>query len=233
MTQDRVVIFDTTLRDGEQSPGATMTHAEKLEIAGLLDDMGVDIIEAGFPIASEGDFNAVSEIAKNTESSIICGLARAQFGDIDRCWEAVQHARRPRIHTFIGTSPLHRAIPNLTMDEMAERIEQTVTHARNLCDNIQWSPMDATRTELDYLYRVVEIAIKSGATTINIPDTVGYTAPRESAELIKKLIKNVPGADSVVFATHCHNDLGMATANSLAAVEAGARQIECTVNGLG
>ncbi|MDG2056977.1 MAG: 2-isopropylmalate synthase [Tateyamaria sp.] len=233
MTQDRVVIFDTTLRDGEQSPGATMTHAEKLEIAGLLDDMGVDIIEAGFPIASEGDFNAVSEIAKNADSSVICGLARAQFGDIDRCWEAVKHARQPRIHTFIGTSPLHRAIPNLSKDEMAERIEQTVTHARNLCDNVQWSPMDATRTELDYLYRVVEIAIKSGATTINIPDTVGYTAPRESADLIRKLLENVPGADSVVFATHCHNDLGMATANSLAAVEAGARQIECTINGLG
>ncbi|MDG1183052.1 MAG: 2-isopropylmalate synthase [Tateyamaria sp.] len=233
MTQDRVVIFDTTLRDGEQSPGATMTHAEKLEIAGLLDDMGVDIIEAGFPIASEGDFNAVSEIAKNADTSVICGLARAQFGDIDRCWEAVKHARQPRIHTFIGTSPLHRAIPNLSKDEMAERIEQTVTHARNLCDNVQWSPMDATRTELDYLYRVVEIAIKSGATTINIPDTVGYTAPRESADLIRKLLENVPGADSVVFATHCHNDLGMATANSLAAVEAGARQIECTINGLG
>ncbi|MEX0366580.1 MAG: 2-isopropylmalate synthase [Ruegeria sp.] len=233
MTQDKVVIFDTTLRDGEQSPGATMTHAEKLEIAGLLDDMGVDIIEAGFPIASEGDFNAVSEIAKNAENAVICGLARAQFGDIDRCWEAVKHAKRPRIHTFIGTSPLHRAIPNLTMDEMAERIEQTVTHARNLCDNVQWSPMDATRTELDYLYRVVEIAIKAGATTINIPDTVGYTAPRESADLIRKLIENVPGADEIVFATHCHNDLGMATANSLAAVEAGARQIECTINGLG
>jgi 2-isopropylmalate synthase len=233
MTQDRVVIFDTTLRDGEQSPGATMTHAEKLEIAGLLDDMGVDIIEAGFPIASEGDFNAVSEIAKNADTSVICGLARAQFGDIDRCWEAVKHARQPRIHTFIGTSPLHRAIPNLSKDEMAERIEQTVTHARNLCDNVQWSPMDATRTELDYLYRVVEIAIKSGATTINIPDTVGYTAPRESADLIRKLLENVPGADGVVFATHCHNDLGMATANSLAAVEAGARQIECTINGLG
>jgi 2-isopropylmalate synthase len=233
MTQDRVVIFDTTLRDGEQSPGATMTHAEKLEIAGLLDDMGVDIIEAGFPIASEGDFNAVSEIAKNAENAVICGLARAQLGDIDRCWEAVKHARQPRIHTFIGTSPLHRAIPNLTMDEMAERIEQTVTHARNLCDNVQWSPMDATRTELDYLYRVVKIAIKCGATTINIPDTVGYTAPRESAELIRKLLENVPGADEVVFATHCHNDLGMATANSLAAVEAGARQIECTINGLG
>lgn len=232
-SQDRVVIFDTTLRDGEQSPGATMTHAEKLEIAGLLDDMGVDIIEAGFPIASEGDFNAVSEIAKNATNSVICGLARAQIGDIDRCWEAVKHAEKPRIHTFIGTSPLHRAIPNLTLDEMAERIEQTVTHARNLCDNVQWSPMDATRTELDYLYRVVEIAIKAGATTINIPDTVGYTAPRESADLIRKLIENVPGADTITFATHCHNDLGMATANSLAAVEAGARQIECTVNGLG
>ena len=231
--QDRVVIFDTTLRDGEQSPGAAMPHAEKLEIAGLLDDMGVDIIEAGFPIASEGDFNAVSEIAKNADNAVICGLARAQLGDIDRCWEAVKHAKRPRIHTFIGTSPLHRAIPNLTMDEMAERIEQTVTHARNLCDNVQWSPMDATRTELDYLYRVVEIAIKAGATTINIPDTVGYTAPRESADLIAKLIENVPGADEVIFATHCHNDLGMATANSLAAVEAGARQIECTINGLG
>ena len=233
MTKDRVVIFDTTLRDGEQSPGATMTHAEKLEIAGLLDEMGVDIIEAGFPIASEGDFAAVSEIAKQTENAVICGLARAQLGDIDRCWEAVKHAKHPRIHTFIGTSPLHRAIPNLTMDEMAERIEQTVTHARNLCDNVQWSPMDATRTEMDYLCRVVEIAIKCGATTINIPDTVGYTAPRESADLIRDLIERVPGADEVVFATHCHNDLGMATANSLAAVEAGARQIECTINGLG
>ncbi|EAP81539.1 2-isopropylmalate synthase [Sulfitobacter sp. NAS-14.1] len=231
--QDRVLIFDTTLRDGEQSPGATMTHAEKIEIAGLLDEMGVDVIEAGFPIASEGDFAAVSEIAKLSKNSVICGLARAQFGDIDRCYEAVKHAAQPRIHTFIGTSPLHRAIPNLTMDEMAEHIHETVTHARNLCDNVQWSPMDATRTELDYLYRVVEIAIKAGATTINIPDTVGYTAPRESADLIRKLLENVPGADEIVFATHCHNDLGMATANSLAAVEAGARQIECTINGLG
>ncbi|MFG6592092.1 2-isopropylmalate synthase [Sulfitobacter sp. 1A12157] len=231
--QDRVLIFDTTLRDGEQSPGATMTHAEKLEIAQLLDEMGVDIIEAGFPIASEGDFKAVSEIARQSQNAVICGLARAQLGDIDRCWEAVKHAAQPRIHTFIGTSPLHRAIPNLTKDEMADRIHETVSHARNLCDNVQWSPMDATRTELDYLYRVVEIAIKAGATTINIPDTVGYTAPRESAELIAKLLENVPGADEIVFATHCHNDLGMATANSLAAVEAGARQIECTINGLG
>ncbi len=232
-TKDRVVIFDTTLRDGEQSPGATMTHAEKLEIAELLDDMGVDIIEAGFPIASEGDFRAVSEIAQRSKQSVICGLARAQYGDIDRCWEAVKQAAQPRIHTFIGTSPLHRAIPNLTKDEMADRIHDTVTHARNLCDNVQWSPMDATRTEWDYLCRTVEIAIKAGATTINIPDTVGYTAPVESAELIRKLIATVPGADEVIFATHCHNDLGMATANSLAAVAGGARQIECTINGLG
>ncbi|WP_413871132.1 2-isopropylmalate synthase [Albidovulum sp.] len=230
---NRVLIFDTTLRDGEQSPGATMTHDEKLEIAELLDEMGVDIIEAGFPIASEGDFEAVSAIARQTRNAVICGLARAQFKDIDRCWEAVRHAKRPRIHTFIGTSPLHRAIPNLTMDEMADRIHETVSHARNLCDNVQWSPMDATRTEHDYLCRVVEIAIRAGATTINIPDTVGYTAPRESADLIRMLRERVPGADGIVFATHCHNDLGMATANALAAVAAGARQIECTINGLG
>ena len=231
--QPRVMIFDTTLRDGEQSPGATMTHDEKLEIATLLDEMGVDIIEAGFPIASEGDFAAVSEIAKLAKTSTICGLARANYKDIDRCWEAVRHARSPRIHTFIGTSPLHRAIPNLDMDQMAERIHDTVSHARNLCDNVQWSPMDATRTEHDYLCRVVEIAIKAGASTINIPDTVGYTAPRESADLIRMLLERVPGADSIIFATHCHNDLGMATANALAAVDAGARQIECTINGLG
>jgi 2-isopropylmalate synthase len=233
MDQNKVIIFDTTLRDGEQSPGATMTHEEKLELAGMLDDMGVDIIEAGFPIASEGDFKAVADIAKTIQNSVVCGLARANIGDIDRCWEAVKHARAPRIHTFIGTSPLHRAIPNLTQDEMADRIHETVTHARNLCDNVQWSPMDATRTEWDYLCRTIEIAILAGATTINIPDTVGYTAPVESADLIKRLIETVPGAQDVVFATHCHNDLGMATANALAAVAGGARQIECTINGLG
>ena len=230
---DHVLIFDTTLRDGEQSPGATMTHDEKLEIAEMLDDMGVDIIEAGFPIASEGDFRAVSEIAMRAKDAVICGLSRANFKDIDRCWEAVKHARQPRIHTFIGTSPLHRAIPNLTKDEMAERIHDCVTHARNLCDNVQWSSMDATRTEFDYLCRTIDIAIKAGATTINIPDTVGYTAPGESADLIRRLINTVPDADKVIFATHCHNDLGMATANALAAVEGGARQIECTINGLG
>lgn len=231
--QDRVLIFDTTLRDGEQSPGATMSHTEKLEIAGLLDEMGVDIIEAGFPIASEGDFLAVSEIAKNAKNAVICGLARANFGDIDRAWEAVQHAPRGRIHTFIGTSPLHRDITALDMDGMVARIHDTVSHARNLCEDVQWSPMDATRTEHDFLCRVVETAIKAGATTINIPDTVGYTYPRESADLIRMLLERVPGADTITFATHCHNDLGMATANALAAVEAGARQVECTINGLG
>jgi 2-isopropylmalate synthase len=231
--QDRVLIFDTTLRDGEQSPGATMSHAEKLEIAAQLDEMGVDIIEAGFPIASDGDFAAVSEIAKNAKNSVICGLARANFTDIDRCWDAVRHAARPRIHTFIGTSPLHRDITALTQDQMIEKIAATVAHARNLSPDVQWSPMDATRTERDYLCRVVETAIKAGATTINIPDTVGYTYPRESADLIAMLLERVPGADTVIFATHCHNDLGMATANALAAVEAGARQIECTINGLG
>ena len=232
-TQPRVIIFDTTLRDGEQSPGATMTHDEKLEIASLLDEMGVDVIEAGFPIASEGDFAAVAEIAKRSKNSTICGLARANYKDIDRCWEAVKYAPSPRIHTFIGTSPLHRAIPNLTMDEMAVRIHDTVTHARNLCDNVQWSPMDATRTEDDYLCRVVEIAIKAGATTINIPDTVGYTYPMESAKIIRMLLERVPGADSIIFATHCHNDLGMATANTLSGVLGGARQVEVTVNGIG
>jgi 2-isopropylmalate synthase len=231
--QDRVLIFDTTLRDGEQSPGATMTHEEKLEIATLLDEMGVDIIEAGFPIASPGDFEAVRAIAAASRNAVICGLSRANFADIDRCWEAVRHARRPRIHTFIGTSPLHREITKLDPEGMIARIHETVTHARNLCDNVQWSPMDATRTEHDFLCRVVETAIKAGASTINIPDTVGYTAPRESAALIAMLRERVPGADTIIFATHCHNDLGMATANALAAVEAGARQIECTINGLG
>ncbi len=231
--QDRVLIFDTTLRDGEQSPGATMTLNEKIEIASMIDEMGVDIIEAGFPIASDGDFEAVTEIAKAAPNAVICGLARAVDADIDRCWDAVKNCSRPRIHTFIGTSPLHRDIPGLSQDEMADVIHSSVTRARNLCDNVQWSPMDATRTETDYLCRVVEIAIKAGATTINIPDTVGYTAPRESAEIIRMLIEKVPGADEIIFATHCHNDLGMATANSLAAVEAGARQIECTINGLG
>ena len=232
--RDRVMIFDTTLRDGEQSPGATMTLNEKLAIAQLLDEMGVDIIEAGFPIASDGDFEAVSQIARMAETSVICGLARAAKGDIDRAWAALEHAKKPRIHTFIGTSPLHREHQlQMDKDQVLRKIEETVSHARSLCENVQWSPMDATRTEADYLIETVKVAVERGATTINIPDTVGYTAPRESAQIIKDLLDNVPDLDKCIIATHCHNDLGMATANSLAAVEAGARQIECTINGLG
>ncbi|MEM1383749.1 MAG: 2-isopropylmalate synthase [Pseudomonadota bacterium] len=230
----RVKIFDTTLRDGEQSPGASMTLDEKRAIAKLLDEMGVDIIEAGFPIASEGDFEAVSAIAREAERATIAGLARANLRDIDRAWEALQHARRPRIHTFIGTSPLHREYQlSMTKEQVIERIAETVTHARSLTEDVQWSPMDATRTEPDYLVETVRVAIEAGATTINIPDTVGYTAPRESAEIIAMLRREVPQIEGVTISTHCHNDLGMATANALAAVEAGARQIECTINGLG
>ncbi|SDZ77444.1 2-isopropylmalate synthase [Rubrimonas cliftonensis] len=232
--RERVKIFDTTLRDGEQSPGASMTLDEKLRIAHLLAEMGVDIIEAGFPIASEGDFEAVSRIADQVRGAVICGLARASKKDIDRAWAALERADKPRIHTFIGTSPLHRA-HQLNMDkaQVLDRIHDTVTHARALCENVQWSPMDATRTEHDYLVETVNVAIAAGATTINIPDTVGYTAPRESAQLIAMLREKCTGVDGVTLATHCHNDLGMATANALAAVEAGARQIECTINGLG
>ncbi|WP_421722895.1 2-isopropylmalate synthase [Bauldia sp.] len=232
--RDRVVIFDTTLRDGEQSPGASMTLEEKLQIAELLDEMNVDIIEAGFPIASNGDFEAVSEIAKLVKTSVVCGLARANSADIDRAADAIKHAEQNRIHTFIGTSPLHRQY-QLQLDEDAvhERVVSSVTRARNYTDNVEWSPMDATRTEADFLCRTVEAAIKCGATTINIPDTVGYTSPAEFEALIKMLIERVPGADVVVFSTHCHNDLGLAVANSLAGVVGGARQIECSINGLG
>lgn len=232
--EDKIVIFDTTLRDGEQCPGATMTSEEKLQVAELLDDMGVDIIEAGFPIASEGDFESVTEIAKLARHSVICGLARANFGDIDRAGEAIKHARRGRIHTFIGTSPLHRQHQlQLSQDEVFERVVASVTRARGYTDDVEWSAMDATRTEHDYLCRVCEAAIKAGATTINIPDTVGYALPEEYFDLITMLRTRVPGMDKVVISTHCHDDLGLAVANSLAGVRAGARQIECTINGLG
>ena len=232
--KEKVLIFDTTLRDGEQSPGATMSLSEKIEIATLLDEMGVDIIEAGFPIASEGDFEAVSEISKVIKGASVCGLARANKVDIERCWRAIESAAKPRIHTFIGTSPLHREFQvRLSKEEVLEKVSETVQYARTLCKDVQWSPMDATRTEMDFLIQVVRVAIESGASTINIPDTVGYTAPRESAEIIKHLLSAIPGMREIIISTHCHNDLGMATANSLAAVEAGARQIECTINGLG
>ena len=232
--KNRVIIFDTTLRDGEQCPGATMTFEEKLQVAEILDEMGVDIIEAGFPIASDGDFEAVSEIAKLCKTSVVCGLARASFGDIDRAADAIRHAKRGRIHTFIGTSPLHRQYQlNLTQEQVHERVVASVTRARNATDDVEWSAMDATRTEHDYLCRVVEAAIKAGATTINIPDTVGYATPEEYYDLIIMLLNRVPGLDKVIISTHCHDDLGLAVANSLAGVRAGARQIECTINGLG
>ncbi len=231
---DRVYIFDTTLRDGEQSPGASMTLEEKLQVAEVLDEMGVDVIEAGFPIASNGDFEAVSEIAKRAKNSVICGLARASVKDIDRAAEAIKHAPRGRIHTFISTSPLHMKY-KLQMEPEAvyEKVISSVSHARTHTDDVEWSCEDGTRTEHDFLCRTVEAAIKAGATTINIPDTVGYSTPDEYFALIDMVRNRVPDSDKAIFSTHCHNDLGMAVANSLAGVKAGARQIECTINGLG
>ncbi|NIX76474.1 2-isopropylmalate synthase [Microvirga terricola] len=233
-SKDRVLIFDTTLRDGEQCPGATMTLEEKLEVADLLDAMGVDIIEAGFPIASNGDFEAVSLIAKRIKNATVAGLARAISADIARAGEAVRHAARPRIHTFVSTSPIHLAHQmRKTEEEVLEIITKTVTQARNLVDNIEWSAMDATRTPIDYLCRCVDAAIKAGATTINLPDTVGYATPDEYRAMFKAVRERVPNADKAIFSAHCHNDLGLAVANSLAALEGGARQIECTLNGIG
>ena len=232
--QDRVKIFDTTMRDGEQSPGASMTLPEKLQIAQLLDEMGVDIIEAGFPIASEGDFEAVTEVSKIVQSAMVCGLARSPLADIDRAFGALQHAKNPRIHTFIACSDLHMEYKlQMSRDQVLKEIEASVSHAKSLGVDVQWSPEDATRSDRDFLVTAVQTAIENGATTINIPDTVGYTAPGESADIIRMLKDRVPGIDAVTISTHCHNDLGMATANSLAAVLAGARQIECTINGLG
>jgi 2-isopropylmalate synthase len=232
--KDRVIIFDTTLRDGEQCPGATMTLEEKLDIAELLDQMGVDVIEAGFPIASVGDFEAVSEIARRVKRATVAGLARAANGDIDRAGEAVRHAARPRIHTFISTSPVHMKYKlQMEPEKVLDLVTASVTRARNLVDDVEWSAEDGTRTEIDFLCRCVEGAIKAGATTINIPDTVGYTTPDEYYALFRTVRERVPNADKAVFSVHCHNDLGMAVANSLAGVRGGARQIECTINGIG
>src|SRR5688572_14076066 len=232
--KDRVLIFDTTLRDGEQCPGATMTLEEKLQVADLLDAMGVDIIEAGFPIASNGDFEAVAEIARRTKTATVAGLARAIPADIARAGEAVRHAARPRIHTFVSTSPIHLAHQmRKSEDEVVEIILKTVAQARDLVEDVEWSAMDATRTPIDYLCRCVEAAIKAGATTINLPDTVGYATPDEYRAMFRSVRARVPGADKAVFSVHCHNDLGLAVANSLAGIEGGARQVECTVNGIG
>src|SRR5215510_4934056 len=225
----RVFMFDTTLRDGEQCPGATMTFEEKLEVAQFLDDMGVDIIEAGFPIASEGDFAAVSEIAKRVKRAVVCGLSRAGEADIDRAGEAVKGARRPRIHTFIATSPVHMKHKlQKTPEQVLELVHFQVSRARNWVEDVEWSAEDATRTEIDYLCRAVETAIKAGATTINLPDTVGYATPEEYFQMFRSVMERVPGSERAIFSVHCHNDLGMAVANSLAGVRAGARQVECT-----
>ncbi len=234
LSKDRVLIFDTTLRDGEQCPGATMTFEEKLEIADFLDAMGVDIIEAGFPIASDGDFEAVSAIARRIKRATVAGLARAGQKDIDRAGEAVKHAVKPRIHTFLSTSPVHMKYKlQKEPDEVLELVRSSVTRARNWVADVEWSAEDGTRTEMDFLCRCVEAAIHAGATTINIPDTVGYTTPDEYRQLFRTVRERVPNSDRAIFSVHCHNDLGMAVANTLAGLEGGARQIECTINGIG
>ncbi|MDC0194695.1 2-isopropylmalate synthase [Alphaproteobacteria bacterium] len=231
---EKIYIFDTTLRDGEQSPGASMNLEEKVQIAEILAEMKVDIIEAGFPIASNGDFEAVSEISKNIKGSTIAGLARAKIADIDRAWEAVRYADSPRIHTFIATSPIHMKYKLMKSEsEVLDSIKQTVTYARNLCSNVEWSCEDGGRSNLDFLYRCIELAISCGASTINIPDTVGYTLPSEFGSIFRYVRNNVPNIDKAILSTHTHNDLGLAVANSIAAIQEGARQVECTINGLG
>jgi 2-isopropylmalate synthase len=231
---ERVVIFDTTLRDGEQSPGCSMNLEEKLQVAHVLEEMGVDVIEAGFPIASKGDFEAVQAVAAAVKAARVAGLARATQRDIDRAAEALKGAAAPRIHTFISTSPLHMKFKlQMEPEDVHQAVIDSVSHARNLCDDVEWSPEDGTRTEHDFLCRCVESAIKAGAGTINIPDTVGYTIPEEFHALISMLKNRVPNIDKAVISVHCHNDLGLGVANSLAAVQAGARQVECTINGIG
>jgi 2-isopropylmalate synthase len=231
---DRIIIFDTTLRDGEQCPGASMTFEEKLQVAELLDAMGVDVIEAGFPIASQGDFDSVQEIARRSKNATIAGLARAIPADIARAGDAVLPAAKPRIHTFVSTSPIHLAHQmRKSEDEVIGIILATVKQARNLVEDVEWSAMDATRTPIDYLCRCVEAAISMGATTINLPDTVGYATPDEYRAMFEAVRNRVPNADKAIFSVHCHDDLGLAVANSLAGVQGGARQIECTINGLG
>jgi 2-isopropylmalate synthase len=245
MSEGYVRIFDTTLRDGEQSPGATMTSAEKLEVAKGLARLGVDVIEAGFPAASPDDLHAVQSIAEtvgaapipgrpDAEPPIICGLARATKGDIDKTAEAVRPAKHGRIHTFLATSPIHREHKlRMSKAEVLAKVREMVAYARTLCADIEFSPEDAGRTEMDFLYEVLTVAIEAGATTLNIPDTVGYTMPHEFGERIRLLKENVPGIDDVVISVHCHNDLGLATANSLAGVLGGARQVEVAINGIG
>ncbi|AOU98399.1 2-isopropylmalate synthase [Acidihalobacter yilgarnensis] len=234
MSNDRLIIFDTTLRDGEQSPGASMTRDEKVRIAKVLERMRVDVIEAGFPIASPDDFEGVSAVARAVTDSVVCGLARALERDIDRAGEALKHANAGRIHTFIATSPIHMTHKlRMQPDQVVEQAVKAVRHARRYTDDVEFSAEDAGRSEVDFLCRIIEATIEAGARTINIPDTVGYNLPAQFGSLIEALMTRVPNADKAVFSVHCHNDLGLAVANSLSAVQAGARQVECTINGLG
>ncbi|MGQ7959228.1 2-isopropylmalate synthase [Pseudomonas sp. SP16.1] len=233
-SNDRVIIFDTTLRDGEQSPGASMTGEEKLRIAKALERLRVDVIEAGFAIASPGDFAAVKAIADNIKDSTVCSLSRAVDADIERAAEALKGANSGRIHTFIATSPIHMQYKlRMQPDDVVAQAVRAVKKARNLCSDVEFSCEDAGRSEIDFLCRIIEAAIDAGARTINIPDTVGYAIPHQYAETIRQLLERIPNADQAIFSVHCHNDLGLAVANSLAAVVAGARQVECTINGLG
>ena len=232
--RDKIFIFDTTLRDGEQSPGCSMNRNEKLSLARQLERLGVDIIEAGFPIASDGDFESVKAVAKSVRGPIICGLARTAEADIERAAQALDGARAPRIHTFIATSDIHLEHKlRMSRQQVLDETVRAVTQSRGYVDDVEFSAEDATRSDRDYLVEIFSAALEAGATTLNVPDTVGYTMPGEYAELMAYLIENVPGSQRAVFSVHCHNDLGFAVANSLAAVSAGARQIECTVNGIG
>jgi 2-isopropylmalate synthase len=231
---DRVLIFDTTLRDGEQSPGSALNTTEKLEIAHQLARLGVDIIEAGFPIASPGDFEAVQAIAREVHGPVVAGLARANPADVERAWEAVRDAERPRIHTFVSTSDIHIVHQlQATREDVKGLARASVAQAREYCDDVEFSPMDATRADVDFTAEVVQIAIDEGATTINVPDTVGYAMPQEYADFLTGLYERVPGLRDVVLSVHCHDDLGLAVANSFAGVLAGARQVECAINGIG
>ena len=230
----RITIFDTTLRDGEQSPGCSMNQQEKLRMAHQLDRLGVDVIEAGFPIASDGDFESVKAIASVVRRPVIAGLARACHPDIERAWEGLQHAARPRIHVFLATSDIHLQYKlRITRDQCVQQAREAIVLAKSFCDDVEFSPEDATRTDPDFLCRVLDAVIEAGATTVNIPDTVGYTVPAEFGDLIAMIRRCVKGIEKVTISAHCHNDLGMAVANALAAVAAGARQVECTINGIG
>jgi 2-isopropylmalate synthase len=234
MERARITVFDTTLRDGEQSPGCSMRLDEKLRMAHQLDRLGVDVIEAGFPIASDGDFEAVQAVAQTVRRPKIAGLARATFEDVDRAWQAVRHAAHPRIHVFLATSDIHLHYKlRMSREQCLKQAAEAVRFARSLCADVEFSPEDATRTEVDFLCDVTQAVVDTGATTVNIPDTVGYTIPREMYRIIEAVCGRVRDRKDVVISVHCHNDLGLAVANSIAGIEAGARQVECTINGIG